>query len=469
MYRTHHYKYAARSIVLLFLITSFVSCKKYLEQKPDASLVSPSSLSDLQALLDDPATMNQSRTPSYGETSCDEYFLTDNLFNSSESIRAGSQDLYTWQYYPMTGGGNDWSACYTPVYNANLVLDEIKSIPQTGGNKAAWDNVKGSALFFRGYYFLQLLWDYAKAYDSSTAAGDPGIVLRLTSDFNVPSTRATNEASYNQVLEDAKASVALLPQYPLTVLRPSKGAAYGLLARCYLSMRDYRDARLYADSALQVNDQLMDFNGDDDIPSGLSVKGVFKKLNKEIIFYTEMNKSNFLPNTVSFSRIDTTIYRSYQSNDLRKTAFYYSNADGYMSFKGSYAISYSTCFSGMATDEMYLVRAECAVRAGDVAAGLNDLNTLLSKRFIAGTFVPYADLSQDSALNVTVREREKELMMRALRWPDLKRYNREGRNITLKRVADGQTYLLQPNAGFYALPIPQDIIQMTGIAQNDIN
>jgi len=56
--------------------------------------------------------------------------------------------------------------------------------------------------------------------------------------------------------------------------------------------------------------------------------------------------------------------------------------------------------------------------------------------------------------------------MRGLRWMDIKRLNKENRNITIKRLIGGQEFTLSPNANYYALPLPNDIIQLTGMQQN---
>ena len=63
-------------------------------------------------------------------------------------------------------------------------------------------------------------------------------------------------------------------------------------------------------------------------------------------------------------------------------------------------------------------------------------------------------------------ERRKELLMRGLRWMDLKRLNMEGAAITLTRTVNGQVYTLPPNDLRYALPIPEDVIAISGMQQN---
>lgn len=449
--------------LLAILVVAFSSCNKYLDKKTNSSLVTPSTLTDLQALLDDAVTMNQQRTPSYSQAAGDEYFLSNDQFNS---LGIQYQSAYIWQPY-FYSSNNDWSNCYQPIYNANLVLDLIKNIPRNAINKQQWDNVKGSALFYRSYYFLQLLWNYAKAYDSTTAGKDLGIALRLTSDFNVKSTRATNQACYGQVIEDTKTSIPLLPSLPEHVLRPSAGAAYGLLARCYLSMRDYDNALIYADSCLQLNNGLMDYNGDPDINSNLTINAPFKQFNKETIFDSQANTYYYLFETSIIGSVDTSLMQSYKTNDLRVPAYFFTNSSGYSSFKGSYTASIYSVFTGIATDEMYLTRAECYIRENKIQAGLNDLDTLLIRRYKTGTFIPLTAGSQSDALNMVLNERRKELVTRGLRWMDIKRLNKEGRNIILNRMVNGQTYTLKANANFYALPLPDDIIKITGMPQNE--
>lgn len=452
-------------IILLAIISVAVSssCKKFLDKKNNASLVVPTTLADMQALLD-AETMNELRTPCYGEVSSDEYFLKPDTYSS---LDLGNQKRYTWRYY-FFGTGNDWSACYTPVYTSNLVLDMIKNISRTENNQQRWDNVKGSALFYRSYYFLCLLWNYAKAYDNTTASNDLGIALRLTSNFNVPSIRSSNEECYQQIISDTKAAIPLLPSLPLHPFRPSKAAAYGLLARCYLSMRQYSNALLYADSCLQLKGGLMNFNADPEIDVSNLDHPVFKRFNKETIFYTEMNFYFYFYITAGDSRIDTSLMQAYAPEDLRLSNFYQRNNDSYHSFTGSYTGSSYTMFSGIATDEMYLIRAECLVREGKIQKGLADINTLLETRFKESSFIPYTADTQQEALTLVLEERKKELVMRGLRWIDLKRINKEGANITLKRKTGEGEYILLPNANFYALPIPEDIIKLTGMPQNPL-
>lgn len=49
---------------------------------------------------------------------------------------------------------------------------------------------------------------------------------------------------------------------------------------------------------------------------------------------------------------------------------------------------------------------------------------------------------------------------------DIKRLNKEGANITLTRTLNNSVYELLPNDLRSALPIPEDIISLSGMEQN---
>jgi hypothetical protein len=315
-----------------------------------------------------------------------------------------------------------------------------------------------------------LAWNYSKAYDEATSNNDLGIALRLTSDINEKSVRASVEQTYQQIILDAKAAADFLPDQSIHSLRPSKIAAYGLLASTFLSMRQYENAYKYSDLALGIYNKLMNYNIDPDVIGDFNSSAPpFRKYNKEIVFFTMMNTihPSYLP---SYARIDTTLYNSYDSTDLRKRAFFNVN-DKYFSFKGSYTISQQDQFTGIATDELWLIRAECLARIGgankkgDKEAALFNLNQLRMNRYKTGV-APITTNDAKQALDTILAERRKELLMRGLRWADLKRFNKEGANYTLKRIINGQVLTLPPNDNRYAQPLPNEIILLTGMPQN---
>jgi hypothetical protein len=443
-------------IVLLCFLTftiAFPSCKKYLDAKSDKSLQIPSSVPDLQALLDNATLLNGYNGVSFGEASADNYFMTDDEYNQMDE---GNRNSYIWNNNNYNNFPNDWAFLYNVINIANIVLDNINSIKANSQNQSAWDNAKGSALFFRGYSFLQGAFIFCKAYDESTSEQDYGMALKLTSDFNAPTIRANLEETYAQIITDLKNAMVLLPDLPVHVLRPSKSSCYALLARTYLSMRSYDSCLKYADLSLKIKSDLINYNS---VASGNTYP--FSRFNEEDLFDNIASRPNYY--TFFYGQIDTTLYDSYAENDLRKVLFFKQNSVGYY-FTGSYAGYYM--YIGLATDEVYLMRAESYARLGNKDAALSDLNTLLETRWLNGTYVPFEASTSEDALGIILKERRKELVFSNLRWMDIKRLNKEGANISLTRIINGNTYTLPPNDNRFALALPSDIIKMTGMPQN---
>lgn len=443
--------------ILFTLSFQLLSCKKYLDEKSDKSLVTPNTLADLRALLDYNYIMN-ANTSGFGETCADDYFVLPGDYNS---LDRNSQKAYTWNLKTYNNGG-DWSDEYDVIFNANLCLDQLRQIEKTSANISEWNNIKGSALFYRAYYFLNLVWDYGKAYDKDSSKKDLGIVLRLSSDNTIPSVRSTVTDCYNQIIKDLDEAEGLLPDKPVHPMRPSRAASYGTLARTYLSMRMYDSAYKYADATLKIQSDLLDYNGSDvDATSYVP----FHPFNKEVIFYSTQS-GNYGSKTFFVASIDTNLISSYDNNDLRLSVYFFPYLASYYSFKGNYSAALYPNYTGISTDEMILIRAECEARKGQVSDAINDLNALLEKRYKTGTFTPLVINDQKEALTRILLERRKELVMRGLRWIDIKRLNKEGDQITLVRKIDDQTYTLLPNSDYYALPLPDDIIRITGMPQN---
>lgn len=432
--------------IFLFAVTSvFASCKKFLDEKPDKQLMIPTKVEDFQALLDNAFEMNLSNVLS-GVMSADDYYQTSADYNGLDEF---TQNLYTWSENSIPdNGSNDWAKTYAQIYYANVSLEGLSKIERNTFNAVKWDNVKGSALFYRGRAFFEAATLWTRGYDNATASTDYGIPLTMTTDFNVKTTRPNQKETYEQIIRDLKASISLLPAVPVNNIRPSKPAAYGYLSRVYLSMRDYENAGKYADSALKINNVLQDY-------ASLMFIDLYKNPEVVMVFTANIGRLDF--------KISDNLYTSYSSNDNRKGLYFFKNRDATISYAN--IESYTDIFMGLANDELYLTRAECFARANNATDAMKDLNTLLKKRISAFTDLTATDAK--AALKVILTERRKELLMRGTRLMDLKRLNKEPEfQVTLTREAKGVTYTLPPNDPRYALPIPNKIVKLAGIPQN---
>jgi hypothetical protein len=166
------------SLLVFFLIVVFTSsCKKYLDEKPDGSLATPSTIQDLQAMLDNINVLN--RAMQLPSISADEYYLTDSDWNAI--LSPYSHEGYKWELGSEVVDYPDWYAGYSIIYIANTVLESVAKIEVTNENVRQLNAVRGAALFIRSHSLFQLSQIYAKQYDSATASTDLGLPLRLNS------------------------------------------------------------------------------------------------------------------------------------------------------------------------------------------------------------------------------------------------------------------------------------------------
>ena len=449
-------------ILFAFASMALVCCKKsWMEEKSIKTVDVPNTVKEFQALLDFSTTMNDAR-PVKGEESADNYYVTNAMWTGFSPY---DRSIYTWSkeiYVDITKDETSWNPPYKQVFYSNVVLDDIDNVAAGDVGNTSWNNVKGSAYFYRGDAFFNVAQIFTKPY-SLGFPDELGIPLRLEADPNVKSVRAGLQQTYEQILSDLHTSVGYLPVIPLYKTRPSKPAAYALLSRVYLVMQDYSKAFLYADSCLKLYDSLLDYN-----TLNAATQYPVPLFNKEVIFHATLSNDLYAKTVI----VDTTLYKSYAVNDLRQKIFFKTNTNGGMRFVGTYTGGTATTgvgifFAGIATDEVYLTRAECYARAGKITEAINDLNTVMIKRWKTGTFVPFTAATTNEAIKLVLEERRKETIFRGLRWLDLRRLNSEGANIVPTRVVDNQTYTLQPNSPRYALPLPPDVIDLTGMTKND--
>lgn len=448
-------RYASSSIILIALLFAILGCEKYLDVKPNKKIATPSLLSDLDGMLNYYNSIN-GKYPSAGEVSADNYTLSDVNWASSAELH---RNYYTWQKYDVTSP--DYSGSYVNILTANIILETLPQLTIKLIEQDKADDIKGSALFIRAYYHYALTQLFAPVYKESTAHQDNGIVLKLNSSIEEPTRRASVQENYLSIIADLKNALPLLNEQPLVKYRPSKAAAFGALAKTYLVMQRYDEAGLYADSCLQLYNKLMDYNK---LPPNVNIP--FPAFNDEVIYDNRTAAPSALSQTRA--RVDEELYKTYEVDDLRKSLFFKTNADGSNAFKGNYTgLNTAVMFTGIATDEMYLIKAESLARAGQSAKAITVLRALLLTRYKTNKLIEYGEMNANEVLNLILLERRKQLLFRTTRWSDLRRLNQEERFAkTLKRTVNSREYSLVPGSPRYTLQIDLNAILLGGISQN---
>lgn len=441
---------------LVLLIMS--ACKKqdaFLDEKYNLSDVIPKNLEDFQGLLDNDGVMN-SNYPALSLVGSDQYFITDADLTAQLPVE---RNAYLWAKDIYEGGAaSDWSDMYTVVMYANVVLEGLKQ-HEGVQDSPQYQHIKGSALFFRAFAWYGLVQGFARPY-SPSAGLDAGIPLRTSPDVNARFGRGTVQQTYMKMIADLEQAATLLPATGTKITRPSQGSARALLAKIYLIMGDYPKAQLNAEAALTIKNELVDFKT---LSPSTFPFAAMVFTNKEYLLYATTTDYRIF-SAFRVAQVDSFLYNAYGPGDLRKSIFYRLNGTR-VYFRGSYAAGH--LFSGLATNELYLVCAEAQARQGRVAEAMATLNALLIKRY-DNSFVPMQAVSKEQTITLILSERRKELPFTGqIRWEDLRRLNLEASYAhSIHRRHMGNVLTLEPGNPRYVLPIPDSEVRLSGIEQN---
>ena len=125
-----------------------------------------------------------------------------------------------------------WREHYTAIFRANQVLDNIGNVPFS--NETHRDDLIGQTKFLRAFYYFYLtaLWDNVPLVLSTSSAADKPM-------------QATADGILTQIEEDLEDAITKLPSTrdANNYGRPTKGAAYGLLAKAYAQHHKWEDAK----------------------------------------------------------------------------------------------------------------------------------------------------------------------------------------------------------------------------------
>ncbi len=435
----------------------FFGCKKYLDVLPRGISVAKTT-TDFRKLMDD--VDNQRYPFSLSQTTAWVDALSDDMYADSAkwltftTTREHVKNLYAfesdvWTYDALVDDIT-WKNQYYIVSLMGTILLEIEKVTD---NPVLKKQLVAEARVHRAYAYLNLVNVYAKHYNAQTASSDKGIPMYEDASSLPALNRASVQQVYDYIIAELNKALPDLPDdYTSYAHRPSKAAAHAILARSYLYMGNYPEAFINAEKVLVIRDFLNDYNtlytGTIDLTTYLV--GMSRTTDNEVILHKTTSKGVLL-NT--YMQLDTTsfnlLYPGYvvvtvakvDNYDLRRTLkFTGFNTAGKMTGKVvTYNKTYNTWYKKdgsnssqadnihIGTPEMYLIRAECNARAGQLQKALDDINLIRLKRFKTGTYTnkTLADFgsNQQAVLQEVLTERRRELYGMELRTFDIKRLN----------------------------------------------
>ena len=417
-------------ILITALVTSLLSsgCKKdFLEILPKGRLIATTtndynlSLNNLSLLT--VSFLGEPLAPVVlGDeiVSVEPYFMSSvrryqRLFRFEDHIYNADEDAYEL-IRPMQN-----------IYVYNKIINEVMS--SAGGSEAQKRSIQAEARIGRAWTYFLLINFYGKHYNENTAALDPGFPIIIQNDLAATNfSRNTVQEVYDFIIEDLTLALEDAPIVLSSRLRASKPAAEGLLAKVYTYMGRYSDALPYYNSALNsipnspVRLGLISYeNLEMDEPFGYDFP--LTPDNSEIIYAKQIDNtfSDFYNELV----VNSAVSSLYSTSDFRMGTY-----TGVTIFGEPYLPGFlrrnspSSIQIGVTLPELYLLRAECFARLGQLQAAIADLETLRAARIKEDEEIKVPALAMSSRENLVrfvFEERLREFATLGFRWYDMRR------------------------------------------------
>jgi starch-binding outer membrane protein, SusD/RagB family len=478
---TSHPKYIRTVAVLLLSVFILPSCKKFLEEDPKA-LVSVSNFYKTQedaiaAVNAIYGYLNSTSTGSTAGVYHSTFWVIAGL-SSDEMLnnQLGAPDLDQLATFTQGPQNNSlletWQMHYKTITIANIAIERIPGINMDATLRTRLVN---EAKFLRGLMYFDLVRMF----------GDVPLLTKEVEDLK-PS-RAPAADVYNLIIGDLTSAEALPADYPAGngKGRTTSGAAKSVLAKVYLTMKNYDKAASKALEVINSNQyQLWDDFGD-----------VFKlssRNGKEAIFsvgfgdgggaisFWEVGQFNvrLLPPALSEEGVENAqgwqiptlqLYNSYDADDRRRSVTFVTevhNKNGTTTEIRPYIQKYwdrlaEPKANGSFNDypviryaDVLLIYAEASNELDHPDVALEYINKIRKRARFDGTaylnvLPDYVGLSKEEFRAAVLQERRKEFVAEGQRWFDLARTG------TLQTLVPLAKPGVVPQEKHYVFPIPQ--------------
>lgn len=452
---------------LIIIASIFTSCNNFIDEMPKGVRV-PTTLADYEALLRDEYSVN------YLPCVQALYLINDRQLgdNTCRNVDNLNTANYMWKEDKDRAALNSstedvFDNGYGILGVVNTVLEYVPG--STEATQAEKDEVMAYAYAIRAFTLFQIVNFYADAYDPSTAASTPGVPLIYSGNLGSPWHQGTVKEVYDQILADFNKALELgVPEKSMTVIHPDRASVEAGLARVYLSMRDYDAALSHAQAALDHNSELFDWveyyeeykNRIEDPEDYNLISSPMAHLNVENYWFCSGQGNPNYPTR----NIDIPVDRAnrFEDGDCKLACSwkrYESSTDVY--FRGMLNGYYN--LAGITTPEVYLIKAECQARKGDIEGALATLDEVRKTRIHPDYYSPSVASDVAEAIDRIRLTKDNELLGSMIPFIDLKRYNAEGTYPrTLIKTFDGQTYTLSPSSHLWTMVYPANSINRPG-------
>lgn len=450
-------------LTALFLAIGFTACEDYLGIVPKGQKI-PETLADFEAML----------RYEYGNQRVDvtqAIILLNDRWVSSSSL----------SYYPLYKANYFWDetadrvalnnsdetayyAGYSAINAFNLVISN--ALTSTDASESEQKVVWSQAKVLRAMTYFNLVNYYADTYDAATAATKLSVPLITSADVNAPYTQVSIQEMYDFILKDMDEALPNLPKVAATILHPALGTAYAFYARVYLQMNNYSKALEFANKALGEKASLYDWTAyylanKAQITNPTSYVRTSSPMGFNYIenysyrhgstYYSSSENSLTIDRAAMFEQGDARFQSRWKRRTVGADTYFYGTLQGYFNY------------GGITTVEVYLIKAECLARSGDITGAMQVLNTIRKTRILPEIYTDLVAKDKAEAMGHIIQTKRNELILTLIPFCDLRRLNKEGTyTTTLSKVVGGKTFSLSPTSYMWTMPFPQGAIDNPG-------
>ena len=365
-----------------------------------------------------------------------------------------------------------WNDMYKMILRCNVVLDRIETVNMDENLK---NRFKGEVSFLRGLTYFYLVQIFG---------GVPLVTTEISVQESYEYGRESVDDVYSQIISDLKNAESWLPENysKENIGRATSGAAQGILAKVYLTRKEYDNAKIYLEKVMSKGYKLLpDYGQLWDLQHENSSESIFEVQYKKGGFGTGSPFANtFSPrgsgnvvvkvgSTTSHNAPTEDMEAAYEEGDLRKDL---SMSSGF-TLKGKfvpmrYTIKYMDIpFANNDSDnnwpvlryaDVLLMYAEVLNELGFIADGqaFELLNQIRSRAGLpaktATNIDPRYKISNQAEFRLAIeQERRVELAFEDHRWFDLLRTGR------MIEVMSSKGYNVSNKDMLF--PIPLEVIQ----------
>ena len=270
--------------------------------------------------------------------------MTDNLIYNSQG-RSTNTSAYNWNLTGVNGSVvNLFGQGYFVISRANFALFYLNRLSDGSGKT----NIEAQARAIRAMVHFDLAKAYCKIPTQSTDAGT-SMGLAYVDTFNPGNPNLTRNLTVNQlyakIVEDLNFAEQNLTNTSTDKGRLTKTAVQGLLSRVYLYMGDYKNAIKFGNLAIASSPSVGTLTSFVNMWASDSADGVlFKVLNStQENITTGVAFQQGATSTGGNIRSEYVVPKSfldlYQSNDVRKNAYFRTSA--YQGLMRNHVIKYA--------------------------------------------------------------------------------------------------------------------------------